>query len=450
MTKVRSILKSTMDADGRYPVLLCISDRGKRAYFSTGFSTVEKEFEVTKEEGRFIHGKGIRSFSIDRKEEDGSIKRYTNKEANDKLADLESRARKILRKYNEDQISWGFEMFRSDFFNAPKRESFYSFAEYVEKRYRDNGQYSTADTFKYTLVSMKKFDPSIASKTLVDISPRYLEDYERYCKKEGALPATISIRMRVLKRIFNIAIAEKAIKSEQYPFSSGKDDGKYKMPQTKLTKTNQYLPLESLKKIARKRFDDPIKERSKHLFLFSFYCMGINWKDMAYLTNKNIQLTMTTEGEEVSVLRYQRAKTQGDFEILIDDNIQRELDWFRDNTRLFKDYILPIITTEVSDDKEGDYIAQKRKRFNRVMKIIAEELNLPESQLDVTSYHARHSFAMAMLGSGQPIEKISQALGHQSILTTRHYLATFSTQEMAEATRFNLLDDEEQKNPADQ
>lgn len=443
MATIRMILKKEKtNSKGEHPIALRLADAdNRRVHFYTGFYSTEKFFDTSKNGGRFFQGKGVRAFYVERKEEDGSTKTYKNNEANDKLAALEERAYKILRRYNEDQVNWGIEQFKADFYNAPKRESFLSFAEEVEKRYRENGQYSTADTFKYTLVSMKKFDPSLNNKALVDISPRYLDDYERYCKKEGALPATISIRMRVLKRIFNIAITEKAIKSEQYPFSSGKDDGKYKMPKTKLTKTNQYLPLESLKKIARKRFDTPIKERSKHLFLFSFYCMGINWKDMAYLTHNNIQRTMTTEGEEVSVLRYQRAKTQGDFEILIDDNIQRELDWFRDNTRLFKDYILPIITTEVSDDKKGDYIAQKRKRFNRVMKKIAEELNLPESQLDVTSYHARHSFAMAMLGSGQPIEKISQAMGHQSVLTTKHYLAKFSTTEMAEATKFNLLDD---------
>ena len=441
MTKIRSILKSTMDANGRYSVLLCVSDRGKRAYFSTGFSSLEKEFEMTKEGGRFIQGKGIKTFYLERKEEDGSLKTYTNKAANDKLVNLESRAREILRRYNGEQINWGFEQFRADFCNAPKRESFLSYAKDIEKRYRDNGQYSTADTFKYTLISMEKFDPSLASKTLFDITPRYLEDYEKFSKKEGALPATISIRMRVLKRIFNIALGEKAIKNEQYPFSTIKDDGKYRMPQTKLTRTNQFLPLDTLKRIAKKTFDNPTLERSRHLFLFSFYCMGINWKDMAHLTKNNIQCTMTTDGKEVSILKYQRAKTGGEFEIQIDDNIQRELDWFRDNTTLFKDYLLPIITREVSAEKEVEMIAFKRKNFNDSMQDIAEKLGLPDSQLKITIYYARHSFAMGMLEKGQPIEKISQALGHQSVLTTRHYLAKFSTSEMAEATRFNLLDD---------
>lgn len=443
MATIRIILKKEKtNAKGEHPVVLRLADTdNKRIHFFTGFYSTEKYFDTSKTGGRFFQGRGIKTFNVVRKEEDGSTKIYNNKEANDKLAALEERAYSIIRKYNEEHINWGFEQFRADYFNAPKRESFLSFAEEIEKRYRDKGQYSTADTVKYTLISMKRFDHSLASKALIDITPRYLDDYDRFCRNEGALPATISIRMRVLKRIFNIAIGEKAIKAEFYPFSTRKDDGKYKMPQTKLTKTNQFLPLESLKRIAKTKFDSFVLERDKHLFLFSFFCMGINWIDMAHLTNQNIQLAITTKGEEISVLRYQRAKTQGEFEILIDDNIQRELDWFTENTRLFGNYILPIIKTNVSEEKENDYIAQKRKRFNRNLKRIAKELELPESQLDITSYHARHSFAMAMLDSGQPIEKISQALGHQSVTTTRHYLAKFSTTEMADATRFNLLDD---------
>jgi hypothetical protein len=120
MGTIRSILKSTKDADGRYPILLCISDRGKRAYFSTGFSATEKEFEVTKQGGRFIQGKGIRKFFVKRKEEDGSLKSYSNMEANDKLATIEAKAKAIIQKYNDEHISWGFEQFRSDFINAPK------------------------------------------------------------------------------------------------------------------------------------------------------------------------------------------------------------------------------------------------------------------------------------------------------------------------------------------
>ena len=443
MAKIRTILKSSTDADGNHPVLLMLSDRGKRSYFATGFSSDAGKFDDSLEGGgRFVQGRGVKSFSIYRKEEDGSIVEYSNKEANDALAELERRASDILKSYNEKHIDWSMDQFRSDFVNAPKRNTFLRFAEdVVEKEYRDRGQYSTADTVKYTILSLKRFDHSLSKRTFQEITPKYLDNYDSFCRSEGALPGTISIRVRVIKRIFNIAIRDKVVTRDQYPFSNGADDGKYKPPQAKLTKTNQFLPLESLKLLANHKFERPNYERDKHLFLFSFYCMGINWKDMAQLTTRNFQRITTAEGQEVSVLRYRRSKTQGEFEILVVPSIQRELDWFMANTKLYSDYVLPIITKRILQEDLNSYLSQKRKRFNHTLKAIAKELNLPESQLNMTSYHARHSFAMALLDKGKSVEIISQALGHQSVETTKHYLAKFSTTRMAEETDINLIDD---------
>lgn len=439
MATISIILKkSKTNSEGEHPIILRLADSGnKRVYFSTGFNGTDKNFDTVG--GRFFQGKGVRSFNVKRKEDGGGIKVYTNKEANDKLAEIENRARSILREYNEEHVDWSIEQFKDAFVNKPKRQFFLAYMEdCVEKEYRDRGQYSTADTVKYTIKALKRYDKNLAKKTFQEITTKYLADFESFCRKEGALTATISIRDRVIKRVFNIAIRDKVITPDIYPFSSGSDDGKYKIPQPKLTKTNEFLPTESLKKLANTTFEDFKMERDRHLFLFSFYCMGINWKDMALLEKSNFIRTTTVDGKEVLVMRYRRSKTQGEFEILVVPNIQKELDWFRDNTPLFKNYVLPIISVEVAPDKLPAYIAQKRKRFNRKLKEIAKALDLPESQLNVTSYHARHSFAMALQEKGRSVEIISQALGHQSVETTKHYLAKFSTTTMAEQTDIDL------------
>lgn len=441
MAAIRTILKkSKTNSKGEHPILLRVADSdNNRTHFATGFYSTEKFFDTSKEGGRFFQGKGVRGFNVERKEEDGSIRIYTNREANDKLAALENRASEIMKKYREEHISWNLDRFRADFIDAPKKSTFLSFAEQiVEKEYRDRGQHSTANTVKYTIISLKRFDKDLSKRLFEDINTKYLNNYERFCREEGAQPGTISIRMRVIKRVFNIAIRDSTIERDLYPFSNGKDDGKYKIPQPGLTKTNQFLTIESLKKLANKTFDSRPKERDKHLFLFSFYCMGINWKDMALLKQSNFHHILTTEGEEVTVLRYKRAKTQGDIEIMVVPNIQKELDWFRMNTHLYSDYVLPIISLSIPPDKIDGYLAQKRKRFNSSLKVIAKELELPESQLNMTSYHARHSFAMALLDKGRSVEIISQALGHQSVETTKHYLAKFSTTKMAEETDIDL------------
>ena len=447
MATIRSIMKSTKDADGRYPILLCISDRGKRAYFSTGFSATEKEFEVTKEGGRFIQGKGIKKFYVDRKEEDGSIQSYSNMEANDKLAALEARGKDILRKYNDEHISWGFEQFRADFTNAPKREYFLSFAEdIIEKEYTTRGRHKSAEVAKEALQSLRLYDSQIGSRTFQDINKTYLSGYMDFCRKRGNSDSTLKIRLGEIRRILNIAIREKVISQELYPFSSGKEDGKIRIPKTKPNKTDQYITKENLQKLARTPFENHVLERTRHLFLFSYYCRGMNWKDMALLTNSSFYLKTVTDETtrqtmQVKVMEYRRSKTKGEFEIQVTANIQRELDWFKNNTTTFGDYVLPIIRVSVTPEGLDAYLSQIRKRCNHSLREIAQKLEFPESQQNITIYTARHSFAMSLQTAEKPIEIISQALGHQSVETTKHYLAKFSTTKMAEETDINLLDD---------
>ena len=107
----------------------------------------------------------------------------------------------------------------------------------------------------------------------------------------------------------------------------------------------------------------------------------------------------------------------------------------------FGEYVLPIIRVNVTPEGLDAYLSQIRKRCNRSLREIAQKLEFPESQQNITIYTARHSFAMTLQTAEKPIEIISQALGHQSVETTKHYLAKFSTTKMAEETDINLLDD---------
>ncbi len=449
MATIRTVLKkSKTNAKGEHPIVLRLADSdNKRTHFFTGFYSTEDKFDTSKDGGRFFQGRGVKAFTVERKEEDGSTKIYTNKDANDKLAALEERAHSILRRYNEDHVDWGFEQFRADFTNAPKRELFLTYAEDVmEKEYRAKGQFQKASIMEDAIQSFKNYDGQLSRKAFQDITPKYLEGYVSFCRKKGNGNGTISIRLREIRRIFNLAIGEKVIKPELYPFSSGKEDGKVRLPKVELSKTDQYLTEESLKKIAKMVMEDQILERTRHLFLFSFYCRGINWKDMALLTKSDFRLAMVTDettkkSKEVTILQYKRSKTKGTFDILVSSNIQRELDWFKENTELYQDYVLPIISLDVKPEGLDEYLKQRRKRFNRSLRALAKKLQLPESQQNITIYTARHSFAMTLQTAEKPIEIISQALGHQSVETTKHYLAKFSTTKMAEETEINLLDD---------
>lgn len=114
------------------------------------------------------------------------------------------------------------------------------------------------------------------------------------------------------------------------------------------------------------------------------------------------------------------------------------MDWFAENTLLYEDYVLPIISVQTSPETLDMYLAKIRQRFNHSLRKIAEILEFPESQQNITSYTARHSFAMTMQNLDKPVEIISQAQGHQSVETTKHYLAKFSSTKMAKETDIDL------------
>ena len=449
MATISIILKkSKTNSKGEHPVTLRLSDsNNKRAYFSTGFTCKENHFDSSC--GRFCQGRGVTSFKVLRKEDGGGVKEYSNREANDKLAELERRARGIIKKYNEDHVNWGFDQFRADFTNAPSRNHFLAFSlATIESEYRQQDRFKRAQIAKEALNSLNSYDDDLPKKVFQDITPAYIQGYIKYCRDRGNTNNTIGMRLRELRCFYNIAIREKVVSSDLYPFSSGREDGKVRIPKIEQNKTDQYLPLESMKKLAAATFDDPILDRTRHLYLFSYHCRGINWKDMALITNANFYKATVTDvstkkSRQVTMMQYTRSKTKGEFDIQVTDGIQKELDWFKLNTVLLGDYLLPIIGVHQEPEKLDGYLHQVRMRFNKSLKDIAKTLKLPESQQNITFYSARHSFAMTMQDKGKSVEIISQALGHQSVETTKHYLAKFSTTRMAEETTIDLSMDEE-------
>ena len=440
------IRKDKPSPDGKFPIFTRVSDRGQRVLFSTGFEATEKEFVEGKDAGRFIQGRGVAKFNVTRKENGVSVV-YDNREANGKLEELENRLHELIENYEEEGIAWTMTMLKDDFLHKTKRISFYAFAlEMIESEHKARNAFQRASIVKDALGSFKKYDSGFEKKAFQDITPKYLQGYINFWTKAGNSSSTIGIRLREIRRIYNVAIRDGVASEGNYPFSSGKEDGRIKIPKTEIRKADKYLTGESMKAIANGKLSKKILDKTRHLFLFSFYCRGINWKDMALLTKDNFFKgnsidTTTKESKEVTIIRYHRSKTKGAFEIQVTPPIQAELDWFKANTKCYGSYVLPIILEKVSEDHLDVYLHQSRRRYNRYLKEVAKELGLPESQQDISIYTARHSFAMDLQNRDKPVEIISEALGHQSVTTTKHYIAKFSTTRMAEETYIDLRDE---------
>lgn len=444
MATVRCIIqpggRTPKEVGDRHPVYIRVSDRGKREYFVTGFYANSAEFDNTKDGGRYYQGKGYAKFEVFRKEY-GVIKKYLNKEANDKLAGIEAIIKDIISDYEKDGVDWSLDQLRTAYKIKKTASTFVSFADEVIADYKQKGKYQRASITEDAIRTFRDFDKNFEKKSFRDIDKEYIQKYIDFYKEDGINYAgkshkanragAISIRLREVRRLLNLAIKSKVGSSESYPF--GKEGVEIPKPDKddKARNKRKFIPTDGLTLLSNTDFDNYYQEVAKHLFLFSFHCRGINFRDMAELTTSNIHEETTTTGKVVNVIRYQRSKTGKQIEIIVTKNVQEQLDWFKANSPLIDNYLLPIILKEPTAEQRNEYIHQRRKRVNAKLKEIAGILGLPESQT-VSIYGARHSFAMHLFSKGKPMELISAAMNHEKLETTQDYIKEFTSEQIAE------------------
>lgn len=415
------------DFEGRFPILLRVSDRGNRAYFSTGFFSLPAEFDASV--GRYRQGSGVRAFKVYRREADG-MQTYTNKLANDTLAQMESEIKAIIKRFEADKVDWTLDQLRDCY--RTKRSSA-TVADYWQRhidQLRKERRYKSATVAEDALRSFRDYDPKFDRRTFADLNTSYLNKYISSRQEQGNRAGTISIRLRQLRALLNEAIARGVGSKAAYPF--GKQGGvKIPSPDYDERAANQrkFIPTEGLRKLNDYRCDNPLDEAARRLFLLLFHCRGLNYRDAAELRRQDI--TEATIGDEtVEVISYRRGKTHKRISFAITPAVREQLDWFAANTRTVGDYLLPIIQKEPAPEHRADYIDQRRKRTNIRLKRICQAIGLPEPQI-ATIYASRHSYAMFLYQSGASVEVIAAGLAHESVSTTRHYLSQFDAVSLA-------------------
>ncbi|MCQ2126613.1 MAG: site-specific integrase [Bacteroidaceae bacterium] len=438
MAKIKVVTIKKDDATTGVYLRLNVGE--SRAHYFLGFLVDESKFD--KENGRFMQGSGFK-YSVTYTE-NGQAQELNPKAANLKLSAKVEQATKILAAFEEARKAngneWSIQMFADKF--APKKEikTFCGYMTATIERYINERRYKQAAITKDAIASLTEYDVNFPNLEFADINKTYIEAYRTWAEQtKKHKPNTINMRLKEVRTILNYAISSGIYSGVAYPFGKRGvtiGNGLHR------TKANIYLTNAELKKLSAHTFEHKRTEIAKHLFLASVRLRGINWKDMANLKHSDIQTKVSsTTHKPYKVLVYQRSKTarkkQDDayFTITITDAIQKELDWFKENTKLFADYLFPIITKEVEPEKVAEYLDESRKRCNDMIKLIRTELGFNS---ELTFYSARHSFAMGMREKGEDITKIQQALGHSDSKTTENYLKQFDDDEMSKATELDF------------
>ncbi|MEN0094082.1 MAG: site-specific integrase [Pedobacter sp.] len=264
-----------------------------------------------------------------------------------------------------------------------------------------------AEIFKSTWNCLKKFT---ADKDIdfISIKLDFLKKYEDFLNLRNAATTTRSVYFRTFRRLWNVAIENGDCPKDHYPFKDF-DFSKYNKPRTK----KRAISKDQIQKIADLEIsDNDFQRNAKNYFMFSFYCRGLNFTDLASLRWENI-----IDGE----LSYTRAKTKEQFQFKLHPSAIEILNFYRSmEGNSDAGYVFPILYKRHNTPSSIRWRKKMVLRnLNKHIKELAKQVGIEKN---LTSYVARHSFATALLRGGVDLEKIQQSLGHDDLQTTKIYL----------------------------
>lgn len=291
----------------------------------------------------------------------------------------------------------------------------------VEKQLANSGRIGYAKMFRFTANSLRKFRDE-KDFSFSEINTSFLIKYEAWFLSRDVMYSSIFMFMRTFKTLVNNARKEGYVKPDFVPF---KDFSFSKYRRIKTSKRS--LTKDQIRLIADFSTEPgSALFHAKNYFLFSYYCRGINFIDMAMLRWTGIR---------AGRVHYCRRKTKGQFTISLLEPAQAIIDYYRLHNHQGRDgYVFPILKSEVhvSPTQIDNRVDKVNRQVNQALKEMGGQLGIAEK---LTTYVARHSFATVLKREGVSIAVISELMGHDSEQTTRIYLQGFGDDLLDEANR---------------
>lgn len=298
------------------------------------------------------------------------------------------------------------------------------YSEKVIARYEKAKRFGMANSFKDSVKVFLKFhghDQLLIS----DIDETFLEELEADYVGSGNKINGLGVRLRGIRRIFNLAIKDKEteVTANDYPFGRGG----YSIKREKSKK--RAVKLDVIQAIRQLNLEEGSASwHHRSYFLFMFNMRGMNFIDMAFLKNEAIQ-----DGR----IRYKRRKTKRgnsvkEFDIKITEDAQVIIDYYA-KRKPKSSLVFPIMEDVIdSGDEQRIYaLYQSRLRnHNRRLNTIGKAIGL---ETKLTTYVARHTFATAGLHKGVSKAQIGDMLGHTSYYTTEAYFDDFDKEVLDDA-----------------
>ena len=389
--------KSKTLSNGEHPLMLCISKDRVRKYKSLNVSVKAEHWNFNKNEPK----------------PNCPNKEYINILIANKKKEYET---EVIKLKSEDTPFTANSL--SDCITNSKK------SKTVEDTFQDYIHLLNEENRRGYMLSVKQVHNSLIkfNKHLnipfTSIDTAWLKRYETWLRNNKLAENTIGIRFRTLRAIYNYAIEKNIVKAESYPFR------KYKVSKLNKETAKRALSKEDINRILQYKSNNKFMRFPIDMFAFTYYMGGINFVDIANLTQKNIIDNR---------LVYRRTKTGKQIKLPLAPQAKELINKYHDKKN---PYLFPIFTNmHKTEQEKANRLHKVITKVNKRLKQIGEELNIP---IPVTTYVARHSQATIMKRAGTPTSVICQIMGHSSERVTQYYLDSFDNEIINEAMK-NLL-----------
>jgi len=432
MAKFKIFLRTfDTNKDGTNPICLRISKNGQKKFI--GLNTTATPSQWDENFGRFKKDKRINPL---------------HEKNNAYLNEQETKAEKTIKDFDENKIDWTLNQFEEAFLNRSKKGKVKPFFENLIKTLKETDHTGNAICYQRTLDMLELFDKNFDKKLFSEIDIKYIRALDtfmqmpretiytstkgnkRTVQRKGCSGNTRRIYFKSLRAALNMAIEAKEASPTTYPFGKGG----FEVAKLGEETEKRYLPSEYLVKIKTTSSEKKVNEYARKLFLFSYFCYGMSFVDMAHLTPDNIK--RYENGLYIVYKRHKTKNSQGAkaINIKLSEELQTLINELSELKKPVDNYLLPIVTIEnLTGEKLYNHLKTRLKKLNSYLESMAIEFEI--SDINITSYVSRHTMAMSLQNNEVPREVISQILGHKDLKTTNTYLDSFNSNVIDEAVK---------------
>lgn len=396
-------LRAIFRRDGSCPVCLRVAKGNKTKYIDLQLSAMEGQWN--EEASRFKNDKRVNP---------------NHENYNALLNHYEVRKDAILRKFMEERVDWTLNQFEEEFLGMSKQGKVYDYFMKQVENLKATKHIGNGKVYERTLHMLGKYDAKIKERLFSELDVKYISWFNLEMEKDGCCGNTRKYYLKTLRAVINKAIKEREASLRTYPFGKGG----FEISRLAEETAKRYLLPQELELIKNSPQQNPALELSRRLFLFSYYCFGMSFVDEAMLKNSTVEMLETGEHIIYKRQKTQNAKDSKPIKIPVTPALKEQLEWFKANTFLAGEYLLPIVTRNYEGEQLYDHIRSRYKRINDGLKQLGKLLHI---RMNLTTYVSWHTMAMTLQGNEVPREIISQALGHRNLATTNVYLDSFST-----------------------